>query len=133
MRMHRVVFIEKSGKSGSASFPTLHIATMYARTVKSGKVVEGGTDELTSVAVVKCEAPEIVNAKRQILNESILREHAAEAYMEAGTETRLLGGSTSEALDNASSARAQVMRNLCACGKSCPIGMSVCYSCRRYR
>ena len=43
--MHKVTFTEKNGTEGQATFPTLMLATMYARNVKGGKVCEGGTDD----------------------------------------------------------------------------------------
>ncbi len=129
---HSVSFVEKNGKPGKASFPTLALATSYARTVKQGKVVAGGSDDATTVTVVQCGKPEDVDAMRRNLADSILREHASEAYMEVGCETMLLGGSTSEALNNARRAHGAVMAgNICACGKRCG-SHSVCYTCRRF-
>lgn len=128
---HTVSYTEKNGKPGSAQFPTLALATMYARTVKGGKVLEGGCDADKSVAVIKCAAPEVVDAQRKAELAHSMIEREAEAYMEAGVETMLLGGSSSEALDNAVHA-ARSVSNICACGKSCGKN-SICYSCRRYR
>lgn len=125
--MHQVTFTEKNGKAGSAMFTSLVLATMYAKTVKGGQVIPGGSDEGVTL-ITKCGTPEEENAKRESLNV----ERGAEAYMEAGTQTRLMGGSSSEALDNASFAESEV-RATCFCGKHVSRGMTACYSCRRYR
>ncbi len=131
--MHKVTFTEKNGKCGTASFPTLVLATMYAKTVKGGKVVEGGSDEGKSVEVVKLGTKEEENARRADRMYAEMAERGAEAYMEAGCETMLLGGGSSEALDNANAARHNAMQKVCGCGKVLYGVVDCCYTCRRYR
>jgi hypothetical protein len=131
---HRVSYLERNGTTSYTSFPTLVTATAYARTVKAGKVVPGGCDDGNGLTVTKCAPPEVVQAERARLAHSILRERASEAYMEAGIETRLLGGAVAQALDAARGAYGNVMQEsaVCACGKSCSRGTTTCYTCRRY-
>jgi hypothetical protein len=50
----------------SIQFPSLKLATMYAKSVKGAKVVEGGTDEDTTIEVVKCpEGADAVRAREE--------------------------------------------------------------------
>jgi hypothetical protein len=127
---HKVIFLNRDGSMGSQTFPTLRVASVYARGVKGGCVVPGGTDETFTITV--CGTPEEEEAKRARAREALNIERAAEASFEAGVEVVLQGGTSSEALDAANAASANV-ENMCACGKRCNKGMTACYSCMRYR
>ena len=60
--MHQVINLDNS----VISFPRLTLATMYCKSVKGAKVVEGGTDEDTTIEVVKCpEAADAVSAREK--------------------------------------------------------------------
>lgn len=131
--MHTVSYIERNGSLGTVRFPTLALAANYARTVKGGKVLPGGTDEQKSVNVVKLGTAEQEQAIRQRRAMEEMSERIAETEMEVGCQAILSGASPSEALDMARNAVANLnVGNLCSCGKRCGKGMTACYSCRRY-
>lgn len=48
---HIVSYIERTGRISSLSFPTFSLALSYCRTVKGGRVVQGGSDEPQSLTV----------------------------------------------------------------------------------
>ena len=127
---HKVVFVEKNGQQGSISLPTLAAATTYARTVKNGAVLPGGTDD--SFSITKCGSRAEEEAKRIRERLAQQSERQDEAYMEEGVQARLQGASTSEALDRASEATAQVVQECGGCGKRIAPGQTTCYTCRRY-
>lgn len=57
---HKVSFVNRDGTTGNQTFPTLSIATIYAKGVKNGKVEDGGTDD-TSFVMSRINA---ANAKK---------------------------------------------------------------------
>jgi hypothetical protein len=104
----KVEFLDRSGKkTTSPAFGDQGLAERYARTVRGSKVVPVDVDAPPPV-VQACPPAEVVQAQRQRDSEAAFIERQAEAAHEAGTQARLMGASSSEALDAAWAARNQV-------------------------
>lgn len=135
----KLTFTDKNGKTASLTFPNSHLAEMYARGVKNPTFTIGVV-EAPTVEVTKCGTPAQEDYKRRkaALMSEDTSEQEAEAYMEAGVEARLLGASSSEALDAAMWAASNVRSSafekeiVCACGRKCSKGLTSCYICRKY-
>ncbi len=134
----KVIYTDKSGKQAeSGAFGSPALAASYARTVKAGRVVPCDV-AAPQVQVQRCAAPDVVQAQRAQALTASLAERMAEAGLEAGSQARLLGASTSEALDAARAAAGQVQDDeadlfLCGlCGKRRPRpGLTTCWTCAR--
>lgn len=144
--------VEYQGKDGaltrSAVFGSDTVAASYARNVKGGKVVPS-TVSAPVVDVQKVPDADVVQAQRQAELDRLAahqdyldRERAAEAYTEAGTQARLAGASTSEALDVANYAASvagddrsgdQTLDLACSggCGRTVRRGFTMCRKCAR--
>lgn len=153
--------VEYQGKDGaltrSAVFGSDTVAASYARNVKGGKVVPS-TVSAPVVDVQKVPDADVVQAQRQAELDRLAahqdyldRERAAEAYTEAGTQARLAGASTSEALDVAAYAESVVQNELArpvvdaldprvrdldvacsgGCGRTVRRGFTMCRKCAR--
>jgi hypothetical protein len=114
---------------------------MYCKSVKGAKLIEGGSDEETTVEVVKCESASTEVAKREeyvckllgskALGETIARKLTASLKGRVGRKEK----SPAEELDDQLLSRLGV-GNLCKfCGKvsgrKCGRG-NVCYMCKRF-
>ena len=89
----------KTGNRTSVTFGVHEVAKKFALTVKDPSI----TTDTTEAPLV---TPRIVNqadvgARRLADRNADVAERQAEAYMEAGSQSRLMGASTSDALDDA--------------------------------
>ncbi len=97
----KVTYTARTGKpETSPAFGSEAAALAYSRTVKGGRVVPC-TVAAPAVQVTVCPDPETVRAQRAQEADYQAREQAAESYQEAGSQARLSGASSSEALDAA--------------------------------
>lgn len=141
----KVEFLEKGTgrKLLSPVFGDQGVAERYALTVKGGKVVPVDV-AAPQVTVQACEAPEVVQARREREANASLEERRTEAAFEAGSQARLMGASPSDALDAAWFASGHLttdaldpipgteLQYVCGmCGRKCYGGLTMCRKCSR--
>ena len=129
---HKVIFSKKDGSETSAIFPTLAIAQSYLKTVSNGKIETGGCDD--NFAITKCPSSKEAQERRK--QEKILKQKEAKVFnldklYEAEPEH-------TEEIDEIEivpelQEEKKEIEHICHCGKPCQKGLTLCYTCRRYR